>query len=93
MTDQTDPSPAYSGTVGGAYSTEEHLKAQQVQKSAQTGQPLHPELADTDTPAAPADEPAPNDPPAVTEPASDTGESAPAPDAEGLGEVPPPKLG
>lgn len=55
--------PEYTGTVGGAYSTEEHLKAQQEQISAQTGKPLidpadvaHPaDAGDHDDPAAPAD--------------------------------------
>lgn len=53
--------PEYTGTVGGAYSTEEHLRAQQEQKSATTGQPLidpadvvHPDNAgDHDDPTAP----------------------------------------
>lgn len=53
--------PEYQGTAGGAYSTEEHLRAQQEQKSASTGKPLidpadvtNPDDAgDHDDPAAP----------------------------------------
>lgn len=56
--------PEYTGTIGGAYSTEEHLKAQQEQKSAVTGEPLIPAAAladlpaegDHDDPTAPADD-------------------------------------
>lgn len=93
MTDQSDPNPDYAGTVGGAYSTEEHLKAQQVQKSASTGKPLHeqgnpgvyPDDDDTDTePATPAES---------AEPVSDAGTHAAPPDAEGLGETPPAPIG
>lgn len=46
MTD-TEPTPAsYNEPGPGAYSAEEHLKAQQEQTSAVNGEPLHPELSD-----------------------------------------------
>lgn len=41
MSDTDTNAPGYNGPQGGAYTTEEHLKAQQEQLSASTGKPLH----------------------------------------------------
>lgn len=41
MSDQDEAAPGYNGPNQGAYTTEEHLKAQQTQLSASTGKPLH----------------------------------------------------
>lgn len=76
----------YQPPAGGAYTAEEHLKAQQQQVSAQTGKPLHEPgaegvIADDDD-ASDSDEPA-----------SDAGSHAAHPAAEGTGETPPAKLG
>lgn len=41
MADEETTQLGYSGTRAGAYSAEEHLKAQQEQTSPATGEPLH----------------------------------------------------
>lgn len=60
MTDQPTPAPEYSAPPLGAYSVEEHLKAQQEQTHPGSSEPLHdlppaepaaPEPADTATDA------------------------------------------
>lgn len=43
------PALEYQGPVGGAYTTEEHLKAQNEQLSASDGKPLNPD-AENETP-------------------------------------------
>lgn len=79
MSDHDSDAPGYNGPNQGAYSTEEHLKAQQEQLSASTGKPLHetapePEAAHAEpTPAGIGDDVASE--PAGTNDA--TGESAP----------------
>lgn len=55
------PEPQYQGPVGGAYTTEEHLKAQNEQLSASDGKPLNPD-AENETPTGGKHD-APQDPP------------------------------
>lgn len=81
--------PEYTGTVGGAYSTEEHLKAQQEQLSASTGKPLHDpaevahpdDAGDHDDPTAPA-----SGDTAPTEPAVPASDEPGAPATPGTGD-------
>lgn len=46
MTETPEVPATYNEPGPGQYSVEEHLKAQQEQTSAGTGDPLHPELSD-----------------------------------------------
>lgn len=55
MSESTEVPASYNEPAPGAYSTEEHLKAQQAQTSAVNGEPLHPELSDESELADPAE--------------------------------------
>lgn len=69
--------PEYTGTVGGAYSTEEHLHAQQSQASASTGEPLI-EAGDAEAPDPAGDH---DDPAAAVDDSTGASTEAPADDA------------
>lgn len=65
MTESSEIPATYNEAAPGAYSTEEHLKAQQEQTSAVNGEPLHPELSDESNLSSPEEvgqkPPAPQD--------------------------------
>lgn len=59
MVKATDPEPQYKAPAGGAYSVEEHLRAQTEQTypegTSKAGQPLHEPTEDAGAHAAPGD--------------------------------------
>lgn len=55
MTEQTEQAPEYKAPPVGAYSVEEHLRAQQEQTNPRDGKPLHEPQADPEPSPEPAD--------------------------------------